>query len=109
MIDLSTGLVTIPEGFIMKTLMLVISLALGSIASFAGLACGAPDSTTHVGKIMNIDKNTGQFTIMDMMLSTPISFEADAKLLSNLESMKGTIKVDFEDEGDKLKALDVRQ
>jgi hypothetical protein len=89
--------------------MLVISLTLGSIASFAGLACGSPDSTTHVGKLTSIDKNTGEFTIMDMMLSTPISFEADAQLLSNLENMKGTIEVDFEDEGDKLKALEVRQ
>ena len=93
----------------MKTLTLVIALALGSIASFAGLACGAPDSTTHVGKLMNIDKDSGQFTIMDMMLSTPVSFEADAKLLSNLESMKGTIQVDFENDGDQLKALEVRQ
>ena len=46
---------------------------------------------------------------MDMMLSTPISFEADAQLLSNLENMKGTIQVDFEDKGDRLKALEVRQ
>ena len=59
MTDLSIRPVTIPEGFIMKTLTLVIALALGSIASFAGLACGAPDSTTHVGKLMNIDKDSG--------------------------------------------------
>jgi len=109
MIDLPTGPITIPEGFIMKTLMLVISLTLGSIASFAGLACGSPDSTTHVGKLTSVDRSAGQFTIVDMMLGTPISFEADAQLLSNLENMKGTIQVDFEDEGDRLKALEVRQ
>jgi hypothetical protein len=102
------GQITVPESFIMKMLLLAITIALGLFVSFAGVACGSPDSTTHVGPLMSIDKDTGQFTIRDMMLGTPLSFDADAKILLNLEGVEGTIQVDFEGEGDQLKAIAVR-
>ena len=92
----------------MKTIMLAIAITFGSLVSFAANACGLPDSTTHVGALMSVDEEAGQFTILDMMLGTPISFDADAKILLNLEGVKGTIQVDFEGEGDQLKAIEVR-
>ena len=92
----------------MKMLLLAITIALGSFVSFAGMACGSPDSTTHVGALMSVDKEAGKFTILDMMLGIPLSFDADVKILLNLEGVKGTIQVDFEGEGDKLKAIEVR-
>jgi hypothetical protein len=107
-IYLPIGQVTIPEGFIMKMLLLAITITFGSFVSFAVLACGSSDSTTHVGPLMSVNKDAGQFTILDMMLGTPLSFDADAKILLNLEGVKGTIQVDFEGEGDQLKAIEVR-
>ena len=67
-----------------------------------------PDSTTHVGELMSIDKQEKQFTILDMMLGIPVSFIADARILSDLEGAKGTIQVDFEKQGDQLRTLAVR-
>ena len=92
----------------MKIIMLAIAITFGSLVSFAANACGLPDSTTHVGPLMSVNKDAGQFTILDMMLGTPLSFDADAKILLNLEGVKGTIQVDFEGEGDQLKAIKVR-
>ncbi len=92
----------------MKIIMLAIAITFGSLVSFAANACGLPDSTTHVGALMSVDKEASKFTILDMMLGTPLSFDADAKILLNLEGVKGTIQVDFEGEGDQLKAIEVR-
>jgi hypothetical protein len=92
----------------MKKLLLTMIITLGLLGSFASRACGSPDSTTHVGPLMSVNKDAGQFTILDMMLGTPLSFDADAKILLNLEGVKGTIQVDFEGEGDQLKAIEVR-
>ena len=92
----------------MKMLLLAITITFGSFVSFAVMACGSPDSTTHVGPLMSVNKDAGQFTILDMMLGTPLSFDADAKILLNLEGVKGTIQVDFEGAGDQLKAIEVR-
>jgi len=84
-------------------------IALGLLGSFASRACGSPDSATHVGALISVDKDAGQFTILDMMLDTPISFNADAQLLLDLDGTKGTIQVDFESEGDQLRAIEVRR
>ena len=92
----------------MKMLLLAITITLGSFVSFVSMACGTPDSTTHVGALISVDKDAGKFTILDVMLATPISFDADAKILLDLEEVKGTIQVDFEGEGDQLKAIEVR-
>jgi len=43
------------------------------------------------------------------MLGVPISFIADPQILSDLEGAKGTIQVDFEKQGDQLKAIAVRR
>ena len=92
----------------MKKIILAIAITIGSFVSFTVNACGMPDSTTHVGTLMSIDKQEKQFTILDMMLGIPISFIADARILSDLEGANGTIQVDFEKQGDQLKALAVR-
>ena len=92
----------------MKKIILAIAITFGSLVSFTGNACGMPDSTTHVGELMSIDKQEKQFTILDMMLGIPVSFIADARILSDLEGAKGTIQVDFEKQGDQLKAIAVR-
>jgi hypothetical protein len=92
----------------MKKIILAIAITFGSLVSFTGNACGLPDSTTHVGKLMSIDKQEKQFTILDMMLGVPVSFIADARILSDLEGAKGTIQVDFEKQSDQLKAVAVR-
>ncbi len=84
------------------------TLHLNLINQFAVMACGSPDSTTHVGPLMSVNKDAGQFTILDMMLGIPLSFDADANILLNLEGVKGTIQVDFEGDGDQLKAIEVR-
>ena len=93
----------------MKMLMLLVAITFGSLVSFASLACGGPDSTTHVGELLSVDKNGGQFTIHDVMLDAPISFVADDQMLSNLESVIGMIQVDFEKQGNQLRALEFRQ
>ena len=92
----------------MKILMFAITITFGSLVSFTSWACGSPDSTTHVGPLMSVDKNAGQFTILDMMLGAPISFDADTRIILDLEDAKGTIQVDFEKDGDRLKAIEVR-
>lgn len=93
----------------MKILMLAIAITIGSLVSFSSMACGSPASTTHTGTLINVDKDSGQFTILDMMLGTPISFDADAEILSGLDGVKGPIQVDFEDVGEQLKAVEVRR
>ena len=93
----------------MKKLLLAITITFGLLVSSAGNACGLPDSTTHVGELVSIDKEVNRFTILDMMLGVPISFIADAQILSDLEGAKGTIQVDFEKQGDQLKAIAVRR
>jgi len=92
----------------MNKKILAIAITIGSLVSFTVNACGMPDSTTHVGELISIDKQEKQFTILDMMLGIPVSFIADARILSDLEGAKGTIQVDFEKQGDQLKALAVR-
>ena len=89
--------------------MLAIAITIGSLVSFSSMACGSPDSTTHTGTLISINKDSEQFTILDMMLGTPISFNADAEILSGLEGVKGPIQVDFEDVGEQLKAVEVRR
>ena len=93
----------------MKKILLAIAITFGSLVSFTVNACGMPDSTTHVGELMSIDKQEKQFTILDMMLGVPVSFIADARILSDLEGAQGTIQVDFEKQGDQLKAIAVRR
>jgi hypothetical protein len=75
----------------MKNLLLTMIITLGLLGSFASKACGSPDSTTRVGALISVDKDAGQFTILDMILGTPIGFNADAQILLDLDGTKATI------------------
>ncbi len=78
-----------------------------TIPSVAALACSAAGPNTHVGNLLSVDADQGKFTIRDAETQQPLTFTASDAILALLKSSGGMVFVDYEQDGDILKALDV--
>ncbi len=90
------------KGYFIGTVLLA-----ALVMPLTGWACGAPDTTTHVGGLMGIDKAAKTFTILDMQSGSPIHFVADDELLARVEGAQGVLQVQFEEQGGQLRAIGV--
>ncbi len=90
------------------------SIVTGAICAFLVLApplawaCGGPESTAHVGSVIEIDGSLSTFTILDAESGSPISFRASDEILQALERLGDMIRVQFEDRGGVLHAIAVK-
>ena len=85
----------------------VVLAAMLGLIPMAALACGSPDQMTHVGQVTGIDEKAGSFTIFDVQTASPITFLSDKALLKGLAKVRGMVQVEYEHEGDALRAIDI--
>lgn len=72
------------------------------------MACSSMGSSTHAGKIMSVDPETGTFTIMDFETMSPVTFSADETIMQQIMKGEGAAIVDYTGEGMDLTATGVR-
>lgn len=71
-------------------------------------ACSSMGSSTHAGKVMSIDEDAKTFTIMDLQTMSPVTFNADKKIMQQIMNAEGTAIVDYTEEGENLTATGVQ-
>lgn len=94
----------------MKKGIFVLSMLLGGWmlgSATEAVACESVGPNKHVGGITAINMDIGTFTIQDAETGHLISFEANSKILTDL-NVKDRVLVSYKDEEDKLIAMDVR-
>ncbi|HEB92882.1 MAG TPA: hypothetical protein ENI94_05345 [Gammaproteobacteria bacterium] len=70
-------------------------------------ACDAMGPGAHMGQLMSVDPANNSFTIRDAQSGGPITFSADADILKALKNHSGSVKVDYEENDEGNKAVDV--
>ena len=71
-------------------------------------ACSSMGTSTHAGKVMSIDEDANTFTIMDLQTMSPVTFNADKKIMQQIMNAEGTAIVDYTEEGADLTATGVQ-
>ncbi|MDH3694116.1 MAG: hypothetical protein OER96_06050 [Gammaproteobacteria bacterium] len=84
----------------------LVTLAAGLMPTVT-LACAAAGPNTHVGAVLSVKPEQGTFTIRDAQSMGPVTFTASESILESVQNSAGTVFVDFEQDGDTLKALSV--
>lgn len=88
----------------------VAGILLASTAAFAApaAACEAAGDNTHVGQVLQIDRDGGTFSIMDAEKMTAIEFSASDAILDKLGGNGDDMAmVSYEDTGNGLTATRV--
>ena len=70
-------------------------------------ACGAAGNNTHVGDLMHVNAQQHTFTIQDAQSHNAITFAANNEIIEGLKNARGSIMVNYEENGDKLTAVGV--
>jgi len=84
-----------------KLLLSAVFAAATVFASGAVFACGGEDSGKHIGTVSNVNPGNNTFTIRDMESSKPITFKANAEIMSALaKKHSGEIMVNYEENDD---------
>jgi len=78
-----------------------------SVSPLLALACGAAAQQVHMGAVLTVDANGKTFTIRDAQTQAPITFLANNEIIEGLKDAKGSVMVNYEEDGDKLKAVGV--
>ena len=91
-----------------KVLQVLIGLVVSVVWSFSVLACSSMGPTTHVGRILSFDLEKSTFTILDSETVSPVTFNADEKIMQQITQAKGMAMVDFTDDGINLTATNVQ-
>ena len=89
----------------LKLLALSAAFVLSASPLYA-VACDAANSV-HVGNVLTVDAQGKTFTIRDAATQSPITFLASNEIIAGLKDAKGSIRVNYEEDGDKLKAVGV--
>lgn len=89
-----------------KLKQLLATSALLLLASQA-MACGPEKGMTHMGAVLSVDASGKTFTIRDAQTQAPITFLASNEILDGLKDAKGSVMVNYEEDGDQLKAVGV--
>jgi len=90
-----------------KTLAAYVIVSAAALAPATVLACSAAGPSTHVGNVLSVDADQGRFTIRDAETMEPLTFTASESILGTLKNSAGMVFVDYEQDGDALKALNV--
>ncbi len=91
----------------MKKVRIAVFTAAAALSPSAVWACSAAGPSTHVGNVLSVEADQGRFTIRDAETMSPITFTASESILKSLEAGKGVVFVDYEEDGDALRAVDV--
>ncbi len=89
-----------------KTTLIGAVLA-AALFSTGSLACDAMGPGAHMGQLLSVDPGNNSFTIRDAQSGGPITFSADANILNALKNHSGSVKVDYEENDEGNKAVDV--
>ena len=81
-----------------KKLKLAVVAAAALFASSAVFACGGEASGKHIGSMMQVNASKSTFTIRDAETNSPITFNADEDIMSEVKSAKGRIMVNYEED-----------
>lgn len=73
----------------------------------AALACDSAGPSTHIGQLLSIDKDTQTFTIRDAESRGPITFSANAEIITALQGFAGNLMVNYQEGDMGLTALGV--
>jgi len=91
-----------------KLRLLALSAAFVLSASpFYAMACEGAGRFTHMGNVLSVDASGKTFTIRDAQTQKPITFLANNEIIDGLKDAKGSIMVNYQADGDKLKAVGV--
>ena len=71
------------------------------------MACGPSKSATHMGAVLSVDAKGKTFTIRDAQTQAPLTFLANNEIIAGLKNAKGSVMVNYEEDGDNLKAVGV--
>ena len=94
----------------MKKLSIIKTAALTAVLFTApGItwACDAAGKNTHVGYLMTVDAEHKTFTIRDAQSRGPITFIANNEIIEGLKAAKGSIMVNYKEDGATLTAVGV--
>ncbi len=88
--------------------IVAITMLVASVVAAPVWACKVAGPDKHVGMVQAVDTQSGTFTIMDAETNAPITFQASAKLIKQVEQAQGQVMVSFEEEGpESLTAVDI--
>lgn len=67
----------------------------------AAMACGGEASGKHIGSMLQVNADKSTFTIRDMETNSPITFNANQEIMSEVQKASGRVMVNYEenDEG----------
>lgn len=91
-----------------KVLPMFAVFVVSAALSFTVLACSSMGPTTHVGSILSFDLEKSTSTILDAETVSPVTFNADEKIMRQIVQAKGMAMVDFTDDGVTLTATKVQ-
>ena len=90
-----------------KRLIAKIVLAGALLAPITTWACDAAGPSTHIGNVLSVDAAKKTFTIRDAQSNSPITFAATNEIINGLKDARGSIMVNYEQDGDNLTAVGV--
>ncbi len=91
----------------MKTILAGAALACTLVTSSTVWACDAAGKNTHVGSLMTVNAEQSTFTIQDAQSRSPITFVANNEIIEGLKEAKGSVMVNYKEDGDTLTAIGV--
>ena len=91
----------------MKTILTGAALACALATSSNVWACDAAGKNTHIGSLMTVNAEQSTFTIRDAQSRSPITFVANNEIIQGLKEAKGSVMVNYQEDGDTLTAIGV--
>jgi hypothetical protein len=90
-----------------KSILTSAALAGALVASSSAGACDAAGKNTHIGSLMTVNAAQNTFTIQDAQSRSPITFVTNTEIIEGLKDAKGSIMVNYKEDGDTLTAVGV--
>jgi hypothetical protein len=92
-----------------KQLRLTVLVLFGLMTlPIAGWACDAAGPSTHIGNLVSVDAKKMIFTIRDAQTNSPITFSTEKEeIIQGQKDAKGSIMVNYQEDGDELTAVGV--
>ena len=91
----------------LNTIVTGTALAFALVTSSSVWACDAAGKSTHIGSLMTVNAEQSTFTIRDAQSSSPITFVANNEIIEGLKGAKGSVMVNYKEDGDTLTAVGV--
>ena len=84
-----------------------IALVAAAAVPASAWACEAAGANTHIGQVLQVDREAGSFSILDAEQMTAIRFTAGQSILDKVDGSDRMAIVSYEDTGGGLKATRV--